>query len=687
MARRLSSSFVVAALAVFAAAEPLENRARDSCVAIAGQKWVAPKDVRACYTSFQVQADIKSNILEVVNKTLAFHTSVNYEFRAPAPFTNDVHEDVLGDLARIGYQHYPSDLDFHIDLSRSVKRLNDGHCVYINSCYDSAFITYLPTPLVLLTDAQGRQNVHIAPEAFTVASTEFADQIQVWQDALPGLLKGQLASLSGAKVLLINGADPFVAVNANAQIAGSFQALGTRQNGFFASYQRATSSWNYVLGNFAQQSLPLTDSVVLTILRSGHILPDTIILPYRSRIGSATVPFTDSASFRQNNCVAIDGTNGVNAYASDSSTSRQSEPSLPPPAAQPFRQSAPISRADARKYAVNALLDSIPLHDVALPPALAPTNPISGSTGVSQFYILDDGKTGVLALGSFSAPDFNTMIQTFLAGLQGLKAKGATQLIVDVTNNSGGFICAAHWLHRLIVGSKSTSFPQAGLNTTARAGPLAQLLSHTIATNASADPDRFLLYNPLHWFFPNNTEFAADFDWLGEPVRKVVNGRQDAFSLTLSDGCLVEPFPITPPAEALFDSHKVVIVNNGRCASSCALFSITMAKEEGTKTVVIGGKQGVQQQYAGTVGGQSTDFSRIDTEIKTALLKDHPLAPPDFKTNSVQGITWRLGYGIQDPTQPEEWQNHPADVNLPLTLETVNNPVAIWKQIAKTLLA
>lgn len=41
-----------------------------------------------------------------------------------------------------------------------------------------------------------------------------------------------------------------------------------------------------------------------------------------------------------------------------------------------------------------------------------------------------------------------------------------------------------------------------------------------------------------------------------------------------------------------------------------------MAKEEGVKTVVVGGKAGVPQEYCGTVGGQSTDFSTMDTEIK-----------------------------------------------------------------------
>jgi len=45
-----------------------------------------------------------------------------------------------------------------------------------------------------------------------------------------------------------------------------------------------------------------------------------------------------------------------------------------------------------------------------------------------------------------------------------------------------------------------------------------------------------------------------------------------------------------------------------------------MAKEEGVKTVVYRGRKGVQQQYCGTVGGQSTDFSTIDTEIKVRLM-------------------------------------------------------------------
>jgi hypothetical protein len=57
------------------------------------------------------------------------------------------------------------------------------------------FLNFLPIPLALLTENDGSQNVYIVPEAFEVASAEFGDEISVWQDALPGPLKGKLESV------------------------------------------------------------------------------------------------------------------------------------------------------------------------------------------------------------------------------------------------------------------------------------------------------------------------------------------------------------------------------------------------------------------------------------------------------------------------------------------------------------
>jgi len=365
---------------------------------------------------------------------------------------------------------------------------------------------------------------------------------------------------------------------------------------------------------------------------------------------------------------------GVNYYASSPNNVGDSIAGV--------QQQPKISSDDRRKYPLNVMIDAAPLSDVGLPPELVPAlPPLNGSYSVAQFYYLNDTQTGVLALGSFSADSFGGLQQNLLTGLQNLKTVGAKQLIIDVTNNGGGFICIAHWLHRIIVGPKDTTEPQAGLYTETRAQPLAQAITAAIANGA--DPDLDLLYNPLNWAFANNTHFPAEYDWLKDPVRKVINDNEDFFSQELGQEC--QPFAIDPPAEGLFDPEKVAIVGNGRCASSCSLFSVTMSKLEGTKTVVFGGRNSVEQQYCGTVGGQSSDFSTINSEIKTTNLTGHPLAPPDLLTNSIIGITWRLGFGVWKPEEPEEWQDHPADVLLDLTKENVNNPYAIWNDTIKAV--
>ena len=274
--------------------------------------------------------------------------------------------------------------------------------------------------------------------------------------------------------------------------------------------------------------------------------------------------WTNSASFRAGNCKATAGTNGVDYYAS----------SAVEDSAARVQQQPKISHDEARKHPLNVILDDTPPSNVVLPPELVPTlPPLGGSYSVAQFYYLNETQTGVLALGSFAAASFTDFQQNLLTGLQNLKASGAKQLIVDVTNNGGGYVCIAHWLHRIIAGTKSTTEPQAGLYTETRAQPLAQAITAAIAKGA--DPNFELLYNPINWAFGNNTLFPQNYDWLKDPVRKVINDHEDLFGQKLGQEC--QPFSFDPPAEALFDPKKVAIITNGRCASSCSLFSVSFS--------------------------------------------------------------------------------------------------------------
>ncbi|KZV95737.1 hypothetical protein EXIGLDRAFT_734781 [Exidia glandulosa HHB12029] len=648
--------------------------ATDPCTTIAGAKWAAPADVRACLSSFPVNETLRANLVETVSKTiLTFHTSPNYQFRAPAPFTNDVHVDFQKEFARIAKQTYPSYFALHQDLQNTIKLARDGHLGYSNLCFDSLFVSFVPFPLVVTKSLLGPVGaIHIAPEAFNVSSAEFADEIAFWQ-GVRGL--SDLPSFNGAQVLLINGLDPWIAVDQNAAVQGSFQAHATRQNAFFASYTLADSGWTYRMGDFAQRSLPLVDSITLTVLKKGKIIPETVTVPFRARIGTGVKAFTDAPTLFAANCFATASTNGRNV---NEPAGFAAPPSLP----EPGREKVfvpPVAPQD-RFRPQNTLAGDEVLFDIALPPPLVP-GPATSGAGAMQFYKLDN-TTGVLALGSFSGT-FNTLQNGLLVGLQGLKAAGATKLIVDVTNNGGGFICIAHWLHRIIAGPNPNSVPQAGLDTKARAQQLAKDIVHRIVDD-NADPDNNLLNNPLSWNFPNATAMPADFNWLDPGVPTVVNGRQDFFSVRMMDAC--QPFSQDPPTEQLFAPENIVIVNNGRCASSCSLFTITMSVHYGVRTVVVGGKPGVAQNYCGTVGGQSVSFVTMDTEVKSVGLKSSALAPPDLLTAATIGLTWRLGFSIRHPQEPEEWQDHPASASFTPSLEIVNNPTAVWTAIAKQFL-
>ncbi|KAK0217230.1 hypothetical protein IW262DRAFT_178167 [Armillaria fumosa] len=81
------------------------------------RKWVLVQ-ARACIALAPVDPMLKANNIGVLNKTLAFHTSVNYQIRVPEPFSNDVHEDLHADLARIGSQGHPSGFDSISTFSR-----------------------------------------------------------------------------------------------------------------------------------------------------------------------------------------------------------------------------------------------------------------------------------------------------------------------------------------------------------------------------------------------------------------------------------------------------------------------------------------------------------------------------------------------------------------------------------------
>lgn len=370
----------------------------------------------------------------------------------------------------------------------------------------------------------------------------------------------------------INGKDPWDSVAASASVIGGFQALSTRENSFFASYQLGATDWSYRMGDFAAKSLPPTsDTVTLTVIPAGSTAQETITVPYISRFGSNSTAFTDGPSLWEANCLAKADTNGVDYFVN---LTRQPDFSASDAGSvtrvNPAPRFAPPIPPEDRKRPIAALIDVADVEPLSLPPHLQPPAPIA-ALGTARFNL--DGKVGILSLGSFATgADFDDWFQILKSGIMELKEQGATHLIVDVTNNGGGYVCVAHWLHRLLAGPGPATEPQAGFDTKARYSPLASKIVQWVA-DGNAPERETLLYDPLNWKFANSTvTFPRDYNWLEPPVKEVINGHDDAFSQRIGEEC--HPYPFEPLSEAPFAMENIGIINNGRCASSCAIFTV-----------------------------------------------------------------------------------------------------------------
>jgi len=274
-------------------------------------------------------------------------------------------------------------------------------------------------------------------------------------------------------------------------------------------------------------------------------------------------------------------------------------------------------------------------------------------------------------IGTFEGDNSQFPADVF-AAFGRFKASGVKNIIIDVTNNGGGNICLGLFLHQFLAG---TEIGIPGFQTTSRANPLAQkILKAEIAQGLNSSVTR---YSGDNWLFLNGTQMPADFDYNDPPLPYVINGRQDPTSQRFTDALCTTP-NVTLPDSPPFDLNNIVIVGNGFCASTCATFTTLMFERHQTRIITFGGQPDLPIEYKGMAGMQVLEWADLDSEIKTAGLKDDPLAPPDLLVNANMRHNWRSSYSFLDENLPIAYVSEPSQFRYPYTAETYNNPQVLW---------
>ncbi|KAH9849012.1 hypothetical protein C2E23DRAFT_841425 [Lenzites betulinus] len=647
----------LAALAASLGAAPtvlaaLVSHGTDPCTKIAGKTFMSPPDALACMRSFPFNETLRQNVLQVVSRVFDFYTFEDYYLNSPPPF-QDSTVNIRAELARINRTSYKTDFDFNLDLFNFVNGLNDGHTQWQPGCYIQ-FQNILPAPMVSLAEtATGLPSVFIAPDSVPYLSQFGPDFISYFES-----IHFDWKALAGARVVLIEGIDPFAYAELVAKTqTGRFLDLGQRVASTFSTYGLINTNFTQRLGDIAGAQFPTQESLTLTLIPAGSVRIETVKVPYVANYVAG--PFTDGADFWANNCAAKPDTNGVDLKLQDLLVS-------------------PLGTT--RKHAKGIVVDTVAQPAPLLPPQFQPTLALlNGSDDAMKSYILPDGKTGVIFAGSFEPNDFDQWERDLQTTFTSLKEGGATQLVVDVTGNQGGFICLGQYLHGYLSGTKLLgAFSNMGFESTHRANPLAKkIVASDIELGLIFGP----FYPPANWAFFNNTELDISDNYLADGTSKVINGQIYQEGRRVGDFCpAFIDFPDDPP----FDLSKVIIVTNSWCGSTCAMFTTLMHERHNTPIVVFGGNALLPIQYKGTAGNQVLEWTDIDTEVKTANLKDDPLAPPDLLVAADMRHNWRTAYSFLDETVPIAYKSELPTHRFAYTADTYNNPENVWKFIAKT---
>ncbi|KAI0790457.1 hypothetical protein C8Q75DRAFT_117560 [Abortiporus biennis] len=628
---------VFSSLAFTVTAAPSTPQA-DPCAKFAGQTFVVPSDALACLKSFPFNETLRQNVLNNVARVFDFFTFEDFYLKSPPPFQEST-TNIRADLARINSTKFATDYDFNRALYDFTTQLNDGHTRFFPNCYNT-FQNLLPAPVVTLEE-NGVQNVFVAPD-----SVEFVSLLGPEFSGFFDKLGFNWQRLAGAKVLEIEGMDAYAWADHIASTqSGNYLDHGVRVNSVFSSYRISGTDFSQRFGDIAGPAFPDQNFLTMTLIPVNSTKAETVKVPYLADY--LGLPFTDQASFWEANCAANDETNGVDLKSVGLEAARAT-----------------------RKLARAVIVDKGPASGVGLPGPFVPTLPqTAGSTGVIKSYILPGNKTGVMFVGSFEG-DFVQFQTDTQAAIAEFKAAGVTRLILDLTNNGGGFVCLGFFLHQFLAGAQ-IGYP--GFQSTSRANPLAQkILQADIAQGLT---DQITFYSPDNWAFLNDTEMPLNFDYNDPSVPFKINGVTDQNSIRFHDIC---PLSVQPPEEPPFDLKNVAIVGNANCASTCAMFSTLMFERHQTKVAIFGGKPGLQMEYKGMAGNQVLEWTDLDTEIKTAGVKDDPLAPPDLFVQVNMRHNWRTAWSFLDENVPIAYKSELPQLRFPYTSDTYNNPQNLW---------
>ncbi|TVY71233.1 Peptidase S41 family protein [Lachnellula suecica] len=271
--------------------------------------------------------------------------------------------------------------------------------------------------------------------------------------------------------------------------------------------------------------------------------------------------------------------------------------------------------------------------------------------GYVSGYFLENSSVAVLAINGFldkeenvaSDPVQQAVIRKFLAACQ---TAGKTKLIIDLQGNGGGSVPngfdAFKQLFPSIEPFGATRF---------RSTPLVQYFSDVYTTSGVYNLTNQTLYQTQSLVDVNLKSFADYKDFVGP---QLIYG--DNFTAlnrynfsdpveTLGNDIIVSGYynDTNLPAQ-VFAAENMILLHDGGCGSTCAVFAELMKSQGGVRSIAVGGRpqNGPMQGVTGSKGAQVQSYASI-----IQMITDIP---------ELAGVYERMGKTIPELDIPDQFK-------------------------------
>jgi hypothetical protein len=325
--------------------------------------------------------------------------------------------------------------------------------------------------------------------------------------------------------------------------------------------------------------------------------------------------------------------------------------------------------------------------------------PVSILEGTEAWgFFLDKKDVAVLAFASFSAKDSTPInsesLATFLEDFfHQAKAAGRTKLIIDMSNNLGGFEFSAFQLFHALFPSIDLVYG-GNAQATDSLNLLGMEYSSTISNKTHQDFQYMDAYSSFNYRVDanlDNQNFTSWPDKFGPPTKG-----PDGTEFTPYWRFVTEYLSLN--MESPFTPENTVLFSDGICGSSCATFAELAILQAGIRTAAIGGRPSADamQIVGATRSFITSDWLSAFRNVASVFIEG-TLHTPEYYNNTVLGDFNTLpiirsnmnGLPLQlaqDPTDatmtPMMYKYQPADFQIPYTFQNSMLMELRWKNVA-----